>query len=91
MCDRDLPEYAPVWHGVASNAKALQLELTRADVDDLVSCALSMFGYHPGSFSEAYIKRDEFTEQVSANEEFEQLKDRVSKYLVELSGAVSEV
>lgn len=90
LCDRDLPEYASVWHRVASNAGALQQERTREDLDAFVSGALSLFAYHPGSFSEAYIKRSDITEQATANEHFEELKDRVSKFLVELRSAAAE-
>src|SRR5512146_1437755 len=74
VCDRDLPEYAPVWHRVASNAAALQQGPTREDLDAFVSGALSMFAYHPGSLSEAYIKRSDLTEQATANEHFDELK-----------------
>jgi len=90
VCDRELPEYASVWHRIASNAGALQQENTREDLDAFVNGALSMFAYHPGSFSEAYVKRSDLTEQTTANEHFEDLKAQVSKVLVELRSAAAE-
>ena len=63
VCDREAPEYGPVWHGICRDAEALISDLSRSDVDALVSDVRWMFSYHPNSFSEVYIKRADIAER----------------------------
>jgi len=90
MCDLEAPEYGPVWHAVARNAKALRAQLNREDLDDLIRGAASMFAYHPGSFSEVYVARTDLEEQRAANDKFDALKDQVSKLLAELRSVATD-
>jgi hypothetical protein len=82
VCDREVPDFASTWHAIASNAQVLAREpallASRDDVAALLTSIVSLFGYHPGSFSEAYVVRPNFDEQVAENSKFDLLKERVS-------------
>jgi phage terminase small subunit len=81
MCDREVPDFADTWHTIANNAQVLAREpalLVSDDIAALLASIVSLFGSHPGSFSEAYIVRPSPDEQVAENEKFDSLKNRVS-------------
>ena len=79
VCDRDITEFAGVWHGIARNARVLQVSksLDLEDVKSFLGSIRWLFGYRPGSFVETYIPRDDFDEQVLENKRFNALKERV--------------
>jgi hypothetical protein len=82
VCDRDVPDFASTWHAIATNAQVLACEpallASRDDIAALLASIVSLFGYHPGSFTEAYVVRANFDEQVAENSNFDALKERVS-------------
>lgn len=94
VCDREVPDFAATWHAIASNAQALAREpallAARADVAALLSSIVSLFGYHPGGFTEAYIVRPNFDEQAAENARFDSLKERVSAAAGALKQALLE-
>ena len=87
MCDVEAPEYGRVWHTLVKNARALSETLAREDLHDLIRGAQLMFGYHPGSFSEVYVQREDPDELVAENAKFDSLKARVSAALGKLIAA----
>jgi len=82
VCDREVPDFAATWHTIASNAQVLGREQAllpvQADVAQLISAIVLLFGYHSGSFAEAYVVRANFDEQLAENVKFDALKQRVS-------------
>lgn len=94
VCDRDVTEFARTWHAIANNARVLERETAlpqvRGDIESLLDSIASLFGYHPGAFTEAYIARSDFNEQVAENAKFDALKDRVSEAAGALRDALTE-
>ncbi|HTR54443.1 MAG TPA: hypothetical protein VMJ10_27310 [Kofleriaceae bacterium] len=89
LCDREAPEYGPVWHGIAKNAAAAKDSLLRDELQDLLQGGVSMFAYRPGSFSEVYVQRSDYDEQIAENNKFDALKDRVADALAALRSAMA--
>ncbi|HEX4455401.1 MAG TPA: hypothetical protein VH143_31295 [Kofleriaceae bacterium] len=88
-CDREAPDYGPVWHALAKNARALKTSPSLEDLADLLHGAQDLFAYRPGSFSEVYVQRTDPHELVVENEKFDALRARVSAAVGALKSALS--
>jgi hypothetical protein len=89
-CDKEAPDYAPTWHDVAHNARALAGELSRADLESFLQGIESLFSYHPGSFSEVYVMRSDPDEQAAENVKFDKQRERVMSAAAEVKAAAKE-
>lgn len=84
VCEREAAEYCLAWHSIGDSAEALAQTGDESELDALVRTISNLLGYRPGSFSEVYIKRSDFDEQLAANATFDQLKARVAAATGEL-------
>lgn len=84
VCDREAIEYGPAWHSIGDSAQALITVTARSELEALVRTVANLLGRHPGSFSEVYLKRTDFDEQIAANASFDQLKDKAAAATGEL-------
>lgn len=81
LCDRDISEFAGVWHGIVENIGVLErVEVVDPEAVEEVLRSISwLFSYHPGSFMDAYVARANHDEQARANVHLDELKKRVGR------------
>ena len=78
-CEREAPEYGPVWRGFSRAALMLSTEPSDGAIKELLNAIAWFEGYRPNSFSEVYVVRVDLDEQERENAKFDELKNAVGR------------
>lgn len=78
-CEREAPEYGPVWRSFSRSALELSSQPDEAAIKELLDAIAWVEGYRPNSFSEVYVVRLDLAEQERENAKFDELKAAVGR------------